>query len=132
MRSVLLAKRYIPSEMELQAETVRFAIFHQMFLVQKPTDESGIEDAAALPVGFDSSRVDSCVLPDVVFGEAMLFRIEVQYLFGRNGDYLPVDFYFIDFIFRCSLFTFLADSTLLYKSVRGAFQNVGGFTLLIL
>lgn len=34
--------------------------------------------------------------------------------------------YFQAITFRCSLFTFLADSTLLYKSVRGAFQNVGG------
>ena len=28
-------------------------------------------------------------------------------------------------IFRCNTFTFLTASTLLYKSVRGAFRNVG-------
>ena len=27
--------------------------------------------------------------------------------------------------FRCNTFTFLTASTLLYKSVRGAFRNVG-------
>lgn len=85
VRFVLLAKRYIPIEMESQPEAVRFAVFHQVFLVQKPADECCIELAFARSVGLDSGGVDSCILPDVVFGEAMLFRIEVQYFLRRSG-----------------------------------------------
>lgn len=74
-RLVFFAKFHIPSEIKLQAETVRFSVFHQAFFVQKPANVSGIERAVILSVTFNSGSVNGGVLPDVVFGKTILFGV---------------------------------------------------------
>ena len=53
----LLTDSREPLEAKLHFEAVAFTGLHQVLLIQKPSDERGIEPPIASPVGLDPGRV---------------------------------------------------------------------------